>query len=129
MAPPRTNYKVSANPLAFTELTWHLQQGEYNRDELLELIGVSDGTLRKWLRYLRRPGKRQVYISDRRVKGNIGQPKLYYTWGNEPDAPKLVNKGTAVHSARYRARKLEKETLYGIRNDREQSNQSSSDLS
>jgi hypothetical protein len=117
MAPPKTKFtRISVNALSFADLCWHLQNGEYNRDELRELVGISDSTLRTWLTYLRRIGKKQVCICERRQRlvGQGGAAKLYYTWGNEPDAPEIKRKGTAHYSAVYRRRKLLKETMYGI---------------
>lgn len=115
MAPPRTNFKESPNSLAFAELCFHLNDGEYSRLQLMELTGIVDSTLRKWMRYLRRPGKRLVYICERRRSLNVGQPLLIYTWGpGEADAPKIVRETQAVYSARYRVKKLQRTALYGI---------------
>lgn len=124
MAPPRKDFKVSANPLAFAELCWLLNTGEYSREELLELTGIADSTLRKWLSYLRRSGKQLVRICERRVVANLGAPKLIYTWDpDQKDVPKIPNLGNAVHSAEYRKRKLERKAFHGT------SKKSSSDLS
>lgn len=102
----------SANALAFAELIFHLQDGEYTREELCELTGIADSTFRKWLRYLRRPGKKLVYICERRRTSKTGACKLIYTWGpGEKDAP-VIRKTVAEYSRTYRTNKQ----LKGIEN-------------
>lgn len=97
--------KESTSALAFAELIYHLQDGEYSREELCELTGLADSTFRKWLRYLRRPGKRLVQICERRRTSKLGACKLIYTWApGKPDVP-VVREGDAVYSKRYRINK------------------------
>lgn len=111
--PTKTKFtRESANALAFSELIYHLQDGEYSREELCELSGIADSTLRKWLRYLRRPGKKLVYICERRRTAKTGACKLIYTWGpGEKDVP-VVRKTDAEYSRTYRVNKQ----LKGIEN-------------
>lgn len=111
--PIKTKFtRESANALAFAELIYHLQDGEYSRDQLCELAGISDSALRKWLRYLRRPGKKLVYICERRRTFRTGACKLIYTWGpGEKDVP-VVRKTYAEYSRTYRQNKQ----LKGIQN-------------
>ena len=104
--------RESANALALVELIFHLQDGEYSRDELCELAGIADSTTRKWLRYLRRPGKKLVYICERRRTSKTGACKLVYAWGpGEKDVP-VIRKTLAEYSRTYRMNKQ----LKGIEN-------------
>ena len=97
--------RESANALALVELIFHLQDGEYSREQLSELSGIADSTCRKWLRYLRRPGKKLVYICERRRTSKTGACKLIYAWGpGEKDVP-VIRKTTTNYSRTYRANK------------------------
>lgn len=97
--------KESANAIAFAELVWHLHQGEYTREELIDLTGIADSTLRKWLRYLRTPGRKMVCICERRRTSKTGACKLVYTWGpGERDVP-VIRKTDTDYSRTYRANK------------------------
>ena len=104
--------KESANAIAFAELVWQLHQGEYTREELIELTGIADSTLRKWMKYLRNPKRRMVYICERRRTSKTGACKLVYAWGpGEKDIP-VIRKTDAEYSRTYRMNKQ----LKGIEN-------------
>lgn len=111
--PTKTKFtRESASAIAFAELIYHLQDGEYCREELCELTGIADSTLRKWLRYLRRPKRKLVYICERRRTAKTGACKLIYTWGpGEKDVP-VIRKTQAEYSRTYRVNKQ----LKGIEN-------------
>lgn len=73
--------RISANALAFAEMIYHLQDGEYGVRQLAELCGISEDATRRWLTYLRRPKKKLVYICERRKTHSTGSRMLIYTWG------------------------------------------------
>lgn len=77
--------RISTNALAFAELVYQLQNGEYGVRELAELCGISEDSVRLWLSYLRRPGKKLVYICERRKTSSTGARMLIYTWGPDKD--------------------------------------------
>ncbi len=98
--------RESANAIAFTELIFQLTEGEYSRDELCELTGIVDSTLRKWLRYLMNPKRKLVYICERRRTSKVGACKLIYTWGPGTKDVPVVRKSVAQASRDYRRNKL-----------------------
>lgn len=102
--PTKTKFtKESPNPLAFAELCFHLNNGEYSRKELLELTGIADSTFRKWLRYLR--NRKLVYICERRRTSTTGACLLIYTWGFEKLDVPVKRKTMAEMSHTYRVNK------------------------
>lgn len=105
----------SVNAIAFAELCLVLSKGEHNREELANLVGIADTTVRRWLRYLH--SRRLVYICERRRKSKVGAPKLYYSWNTNfeyKDVPHIIRLGDRVYSENYRKRKRERLGLYGI---------------
>lgn len=98
--------RESINAIAFTELIFHLTEGEYSREELCELSGIADSTLRKWLRYLMNPKRKLVYICERRRTSKYGACKLIYTWGPGIKDVPVLRKTVAEYSRTYRANKL-----------------------
>jgi transcription initiation factor IIE alpha subunit len=111
--PTKTKFtKESANPLAFAELCYHLNNGEYSRQELLKLTGIADSTLRKWLRYLRRKEKKLVYICERRRTSKYGACLLIYAWGFEQKDVPVVRKTQAEYDRKSAVNKSLKR-LYG----------------
>jgi transcription initiation factor IIE alpha subunit len=98
--------RESINALSLVELVYVLTEGEYTRDELCELVGVSDSCMRTWLRYLMRPEKKLVYICERRRTSKTGACKLIYTWGPGIRDVPVVRKSVAQTSRDYRRNKL-----------------------
>lgn len=95
-------HKIAVNPLAFAEMCYWLTNGAYTTERLVELCGASKSTVERWLRYLRRPNRKVVYIS-----GHLpteGRPRNLYSWGQLEDKKFPAQTG-AEHSRKYRDRK------------------------
>lgn len=105
MAPPKTLFRVSSNALAFAELVFTLSSGEYCREELVEKIGISDGCLRMWMKYLR--DRKLVVICEYRRTARTGQPRRIYTWNHNFDSKDVAvpRKSQAQTSRDYRINK------------------------
>ena len=98
--------RESANAIAFAELCLVLHQGEYSRPELCEKVGISDSTLRCWMRYLR--SRKLVIICEHRRTHMTGACLLIYTWNHHlegKDAKPPERQSLAETSRNYRARK------------------------
>lgn len=104
--PTKTKFtRESANAIALTVMIHALVEGEHTRDELQEIAGISDSTVRKWLRYLSNPKRKLVYICERRRTARTGACKLVYTWGpGKQDVP-VVRQTDSDYSRTYRANK------------------------
>ena len=106
MAPPirRTVARSSANAIAFAELCLALNTFAYSKAELGRIIGVSDGTLKKWLDYLHK--RKLVHICEYRHDNKYGPHTAIWTWGVElRDVPKPRVKTHSERQLEYIKRK------------------------
>lgn len=102
-------HKLAANPIAFGELCYHLNNGYYTRAQLKELVGITDGTLRKWLTILRR--RRLWYVWDYQ-KNPAGHPTEILAWGFEMcDAPRPKPMTQAQYEER---RRMKRRGTFGL---------------
>lgn len=107
MAPPVTKFaRTSANAIAFAELVLALSKGEHSREELLEIVGISDSSLRAWIKYLH--ARKLIYICERRRRFATGARQIIYAWNTEfkfKDVPAPEPMTQAEYSERCREKK------------------------
>lgn len=91
------------NNIAFAALLRALNERPRTRRELCEIVGVTDGTLGRWMALL--AAQRLVYVDSWRRAGPTGLVALW-CWGYMRDSePKPPPATVAQHCRRYRARK------------------------
>lgn len=102
----------NSNAIAFATMCELLNSGVYTKDELQAKLGVTIGTVTRWMKLLEH--RNLVYIESYRI-APAGAPAARWTWGFEmASAPKPKPMTMAMYSERYRAKKRGTFGLQGV---------------
>lgn len=106
-----------ATASAITKLLTELKDSDpvgVRISQLVEVTGLQDRTIYKWLNIWHRARFIRICAYHRNPTGGRYAAVFCLNLENEADVPYPKNKGTKVYSENYRARKLIRETLYGV---------------